>query len=444
MSLKKSLNLSDAILLVIGNTIGAGIFTTSGFLASELPEPLLFICIWILGGFITLCGALTYAELAGMFPLAGGDYQFLKAAYGKGAGFLLGWVSFWIIVPGSIAALSIALINFLKIFISFYNPVQEKLLAILIIFLFSLINYRGIRLSCITQNVFTIGTIIILITLILCGFFSGKGNWNNFTNTSSSSSNYPNLFSSAMIAVIFTYSGWFASAYIGSEIRNPERNLPLSLILGTLFITAIYTLINIVYLYSLPIHNLKNVVNVAQIAFGNLFNPTVTKVVSLPIILAISGSINATILTGARIFYAMAEDGIFWPILSRVHPLYRTPYYAILSQTILACILVLLGTFNQLLSYVVFVMLFSSIASGVALFILRRLKPDFHRPYHTMGYPFVPLLFVVSYIWIAVQICYSKPTTSILGIFITFSGVPFYIWWNNKKKVPTYKPFQTS
>ena len=125
MSLKRSLNLSDAILLVIGNTIGAGIFTTSGFLASELPDPLLFICIWILGGFITLCGALTYAELAGMFPFAGGDYHFLKAAYGKGAGFLLGWVSFWIIVPGSIAALSIALINFLKIFISFYNPVQE-------------------------------------------------------------------------------------------------------------------------------------------------------------------------------------------------------------------------------------------------------------------------------------------------------------------------------
>ena len=434
MQLKRRLNLFDATLLVIGNVVGAGIFTTSGFLAGELPQPLFFIAIWVIGGLLTLCGALTYAEMAGMFPRSGGDYQFLKEAYGPGAGFLLGWVSFWVITPGSIAALSIALVSYVKGFILLSHPLSEKLLAVAIISFLSFINYRGVRLSGTVQDIFTLGNLFIVFAIVLGGLALGNGNWQNFTFASSASLPFSKLFGPAMIAVIFTYSGWFASAYIGGEVKNPERNLPFSLLLGTIIITLLYTIINLVYLYALPVSLLKDAVNVAQLAAETLFNPRVAQAVSISIILAISGSINATILGGTRICYAMAEDNIFWSPLKRLHPKYGTPYFSILSQMILACILVLLGTFGQLLSCVVFVMLLSSIATGIAHFILRLRKPELPRPYHTWGYPVVPFLFICIYAWIAIHIACSKPLTSIAGLIITISGLPFFCIWSKMEK----------
>jgi APA family basic amino acid/polyamine antiporter len=434
MNLKRRLNLLDATLLIIGNVVGAGIFTTSGFLAGELPQPLFFIGIWIIGGLLTLCGALTYAEMAGMFPHSGGDYQFLKAAYGPWAGFLLGWVSFWIINPGSVAALSIALVSYMKGFFSLGSIFSEKLVAVSIILFLSFVNYRGVRLSGTAQNIFTLGNLVIVFILIAGGLFiSQNGNWQHFTIASSESVPLSKLFGPAMIAVIFTYSGWFVTAYIGGEIKRPERNLPLSLLLGTSIVTIIYTLINVTYLYALPLSKLKDVVNVAQVTAETLFNRTFTQLVSFSIILAIAASINATILAGARIYYAMAVDNIFWSPLKRLHPLYNTPYVSVVSQTILACLFVLLGTFDQLLSYVVFVMILSSIATGVAHFALRWRRPDLKRPYRTWGYPLVPLLFVSFYFWIAIQIAYARPSTSLLGILITLSGLPFYLIWRRVK-----------
>lgn len=433
MQLKRRLNLFDATLLVIGNVVGAGIFTTSGFLAGELPQPLLFVAIWVIGGLLTLCGALTYAEMAGMFPRSGGDYQFLKEAYGPWAGFLLGWVSFWVITPGSIAVLSIAMVAYIKGFLPFHFALSEKFLAVGIIFLLSFINYRGVRLSGTVQDIFTLGNLLIILALILGGLTSGNGNWQHFTTASSASLPFPKLFGPAMIAVLFTYSGWFASAYIGAEVKNPERNLPFSLLLGTIIVTLFYTAINLVYLYALPLSQLKGTVNVAQVTAGTLFNPRVAQIVSLSIILAISGSINATILGGTRIYYAMAEDKVFWSPLKRLHPKYGTPHFSILSQMILACILVSLGTFGQLLSYVVFVMLLSSIAAGVAHFILRLRKPDLPRPYRTGAYPVVPLLFICSYIWIAAKIAFAEPRPSVVGLLIALSGLPFFIWLKSKR-----------
>jgi basic amino acid/polyamine antiporter, APA family len=444
MSLKRELTLFDAVLLIMGNMIGAGIFTTSGFLAGELPHPLYFIGIWVVGGVLTICGALTYAELAGMYPLAGGDYHFLKAAYGKWAGFFLGWVSFWIIGPGSIAAMAIALASYLKSFMAIGYG-NEVLTAIAIIILFSLVNYRGLRLGGTTQDIFTIGTLCILAAFIVCGLLFGSGDWTHFKAVPVAPVPFTRLFSAPMIAVIFTFSGWFASAYIGSEIRNPERNLPLSLFIGTLLVALIYTLINFIYLYSTPLNAMKNVVDVARLSTANLFNPSVAGLISLPIILAIASTINATILTGARIYYAMAEDGIIWNRLRELHPTYNTPYISIAIQAVISCMMALLGTFNELLSCVVFVMLLSSIAGGTALFVLRRRTPEARRPYRTWGYPIVPLLFVVSYIWIAVQICAAKPATSLLGVIITLSGLPFYIRWEARhRNQPTFQGSEAS
>jgi APA family basic amino acid/polyamine antiporter len=429
MQLKRRLTLFDTVLLIVGNVIGAGIFTTSGFLAGELSHPWLFVGIWVLGGSLTICGALTYAEMAGMYPLAGGDYQFLKAAYGKWAGFLLGWINFWIICPGSIAALAIALASYLNPILQIEGLLTGKFVAILIIFCFTFVNYCGIRPGSTLQDIFSIATVLLLCAMIFGGLFLGNGNWDNFTPLSSDQMPAADLFAAPMIAVIFTYSGWFASVYIGSEIKKPERNLPLSLFLGTFVVASIYTTINILYLYALPIDELAGTVNVAQFAMQNLFSSRIADIISLPIMLAIAASINATVLTGPRIYYAMAEDKVFWQRLKKLHPSYNTPHVAIISQAVVACILVILGTFNQLLSYVVFVMLLSSVASGVALFILRRRYPDIHRPYRTWGYPVIPLIFVGSYAWIAFQIGYSKPFLSLLGVMITFAGLPFYLWW---------------
>jgi APA family basic amino acid/polyamine antiporter len=435
MHLKRRLTLFDATLLVIGNVIGAGIFTTSGFLAGELPQPLLFIAIWVIGGLLTICGALTYAEMAGMFPRSGGDYQFLKAAYGPGAGFLLGWVSFWVITPGSIAALSIAAVGYLKGFFPLNNPVATKLAALAIIVCLSGINYRGVRLSGTTQDVFTLGNLLIMLVLIIGGLLFGKGTWQHVTVVPSVSIPWSKLFGPAMIAVIFTYSGWFVSTYVGGEIKNPGRTLPFSLLLGTIIVTIVYTLINLTYLYALPLSRINGAINVAQLTAHALFNSAFAQALSVSIILAIIASINATILAGARIYYAMAEDHIFWSPFKRLHTTYNTPHISIASQMVLACLFVFLGTFDQLLSYVVFVMLLSSIAAGLAHIILRVRKPGLPRPYRTWGYPLVPLVFICFYIWIAAHIATAKPLTSTIGLIITVSGLPFFYIWTKLDRV---------
>ncbi len=434
MQLKRSLTLGDAILLVVGNVVGAGIFTTSGFLAGELPQPFWFIGIWIIGGLLTLCGALTYAELAGLFPRSGGDYQFLKEAYGPWAGFLLGWVNFWIIIPGSIAALSLALATYLKPVLPAALPGAGKPAAMVVIALFTWVNYRGIRWGGTTQDFFTLGSLALLGILIFWGLLFGNGSWQHFAGGPGGTIPWSKMLASPMIAVIFTYSGWFASTYVGSEVKDPERNVPRSLLWGTLIVTVLYTLVNITYLYAVPISSLKGVVNVGQLAATTLFNSTFAGMISLAILLAIASSINATILACSRIFYAMAEDRIFWSFLKKLHPRYKTPYGSILIQGLLAALMVVWGSFDQLLGYVVLIMLLASMATGLAHLVLRVKQPNQLRAYRTWGFPLTPLVFVAAYGWIAWQISGDKPGTSLLGVLITLTGLPFYFFWSRKNK----------
>jgi APA family basic amino acid/polyamine antiporter len=433
MPFKRKLNLFDATMLVVGNVVGAGIFTTAGFLAGELTNPWLFTGIWIIGGLLTLCGALTYAEMASMFPRSGGDYLFLKAAYGPWAGFLLGWICFWIINPGSIAVLSIALVKYLTGFFGYPGAVGEKLMALAVVVFFSIVNYRGVRLTGTTQNLWTIGSLAILLFFIIGGLASGKGDWGHFTGGEALAFPISKLLGPAMIAVIFSYSGWFITAYIGDEVKRPERNLPLSLVLGTIIVIVLYVAINAVYLYAIPVESLKGVVNVGQVAGERLMSSSFVQAVTLAIILAIAASINATVLAGARLSYAIAKDGFFWSYFEKLHTRYGTPHMALLVQTILACLYVVVDTFENLLSAVVFIMLLSSIGSGLAHLILRRRRPLLERPYRTQGYPFVPLLFIVTYSYIAVQILLASPIRSVLGVVITVSGIPFYLYVIRKK-----------
>jgi basic amino acid/polyamine antiporter, APA family len=232
----------------------------------------------------------------------------------------------------------------------------------------------------------------------------------------------------AMIAVIFSYSGWFVTAYIGEEVKRPERNLPLSLIIGTSIVMLLYVLLNVVYLYALPLDHLAGKVNVGQAVAERLLHPGLAGLISIAIVLAICASVNATILSGARLTYAMARDGLLWPVLSAVHGRYGVPHVALICQALLSGLFILVETFENLLSSVVFVMLLSSIGSGLAHIILRFKLPAAERPYRTIGYPFVPVLFTAAYVWIALQIAISSPAPSLVGIVITLSGLPLYFW----------------
>lgn len=426
MSLPRSLGLFGAMMLVVGNVVGAGIFTTSGFLAAELDHPMAFLSVWVLGGLLTLCGALTYAELGAMFPRAGGDYQFLKEAYGPLPGFLLGWLSFWIISPGSVAALSIAIVAYLPLSTS----VPDSIWAAGIIVLLSLVNLRSTRLASSTQTVITVISLLLLSGLVVGGFVAGNGSFSHFEADGQQSFSIPG---SAMVAVLFTYSGWFAAAYVGSEVLKPERNVPLALFLGTVIVAVLYVAINAVYLYALPLSELEGKPHVAGEAALGLFGGKVAGAMALAIALCIGSCINASIMTGARICYAMAEDGVFWSRLSAVHSRFQTPFVAILAEGIIAVALVLLGTFEFLLTAVVFAMLLSSIATGCAHIVLRVRKANLNRPYRTIGYPLVPLLFIASYAWIAASVVISKTEASLLGIGMAVSGVPAYFWWKSRK-----------
>jgi APA family basic amino acid/polyamine antiporter len=415
-------------MLVVGNVVGAGIFTTSGILAGHIDNPVAFILVWVVGGLLTMTGALTYAELGAMFPRAGGDYQFLKEAYGPMAGFMIGWLNFWVISPGSIAALSIAFAGYVPGFSSEDGVLLQKGLAVGVIVLLSIINYRSIRLASSAQSVITMGSLVLLAGLIIGAAAFGDGDSGHFSSQSAGTFSFDNLLGPAMIAVLFTYSGWFAAAYVGSEVMRPNRNVPLALFIGTALVTVLYTGVNGAYLYALPLEDMRDATNVAQIAAARLFGAEVGILVSMAVLLALGSCINGTVMTGSRVCYAMAEAGLFWRRLGKVHPHFHTPHLAIVIQGLLAMVFALIGSFGKLLEYVVFAMLLSSMATGVAHLVLRKRHPQLSRPYRTIGYPVIPLVFVGTYAWIAVSIAIHNPGTSFLGLGLALTAVPFYLW----------------
>lgn len=433
VNLPRSMSLFDAVMLVVGNVVGAGIFTTSGLLAGEISCPLMFLLVWVIGGLLTLTGALTYAELGAMFPRAGGDYQFLKEAYGSWAGFLVGWLNFWIISPGSIAALSLAIVNYLPGFETAGSDIVAPLTAVCLVLGLSFINYRSTKLATYAQSMITVGSLVLLVALVVGGAIWGRGNWAHFNAAPENPCSLLDIPGSAMIAVLFTYSGWFCASYVGSEVKRPGKYVPLALLLGTLIVSVTYVAINAIYVFALPMEEMAGKTNIAQVAADRLFGPSVGIAVSAAIVLAIASCINATVMTGARICYAMAADGVFFAKLKAVHPVYRTPHVAIAVQAVLAVLLVLLGTFSTLLTSVVFAMLLTSAATGIAHLVLRAKRPTAERPYRTLAAPVIPIVFVAAYGFIAVSVAVSDPKTSLIGLALGLTGVPFFFWWRKRQ-----------
>lgn len=428
--LKPQLRLGDAVMIVVGNVIGVGIFTTTGFIARDIGDAWCLLAVWVLGGGLTLLGALTYGELGSAFPRAGGDYVFLREAYSPLAGFLVGWIGFFIINPGSIAALALGFSAYLLPLpyadAAAAPPHLTKLTALLVILVFSTLNYYSLRWASRAQNLFGGLSLITLCVLVAVGFIWGQGQWGHFAANPGAASP-ADLFGPAMVSVFFTYSGWFVSAYVASEMIAPRRTLPWSLIISSLIVTVVYVLVNALYIYALPVEKMVGVVDIARLASAVLLGEHASHLLAVVVMFAILSSLNSVVLTAPRIYYAMARDGLFPRRLAQPHPTHQTPHWSIVTQALVACIMVLAGDFYRLLSFTAFFMLLTSIATAAGVMVLRRRRPDLTPSYRVWGYPFTTLVFIFAYVWIAVRIFLYNPGDALIGLGIALSGIPAYL-----------------
>ena len=432
--------------VVVSNVIGVGIFTTSGLLAKGLADPRLLIGIWVVGGILALAGALCYAELGTRFPRAGGEYAYLREAYGPLTSFLSGWASLFAGFSAPIAAAAVGFTEYL----SFYFPALSTqspatagrgfflpghFVSALVIILLSAIHYRKVKVGGPVHVGLTSFKVGVIAVFVGCGFFFGKGSLSNFAPTIPVSE-WPNLASSmatGLIIVMFSYSGWNAAAYIGGEIRDPRKNLPRSLFLGTLLVVVLYLAINALYTYAIPLKEMASVIRIAELASLNLFGINAAPFLNVIFMGTILGSISAMIIAGPRVYYAMAQDGMFPKAIARVHPSFGTPANAILLQAFWSVILLFTGRFEQLLTFSgVVLILFAALTVG-SVFFVRRTNPRISDEYSTWGYPWTMLLFLAVSVWILLMSFRNRPRESLAGLGVIATGIPFYYYWNRKK-----------
>jgi len=449
--LKRQLGLFDAVMVISGDMIGVGIFVTTGFIAGMIPSSGGILLIWLLGGLLALAGALSCAELSASLPYAGGDYIYIREAYGKLIGFLSGWSSFLVTFSGSIAAIAVGFAAFMSFFFPILGPEHVffsttvashpinvsigTLFSIVAVLIISTIHYIGVRQGVILQNVLTTLKIGSLLGIILLGVLIGKGSTENFAPFFDPSKMADfSKFGAAFIPVIFAYAGWNAVIYMAGEVKQPERTLPRALVWANLLVIALYLAINLVYIYGVPVTQMKGALRVSEVATTALFGHQTSAWITAIITVSILGALNVVTMLGPRIYYAMAQDGIFFRSLARVHPTFNTPSNAIILQALWACILILTGTFDALFTYVsVIISLFSALTVG-AVIVLRFTRPELKRPYKLWGYPLVPIFFILVNLWIGWGSLMSKPWESLGGILIVSLGIPAYVIWQHKVK----------
>jgi APA family basic amino acid/polyamine antiporter len=448
-----AIGLFSATMLVVGNTIGVGIFTTSGVMAAQLPSPGLLLAVWMLGGMLSLAGALVWAELGAMFPHAGGEYVYLREAFGPFWGFLCGWAAFLANFSGSIAVLAIALAEYIDViapttpsnlwavhlFGIGFSFSSTQCLAIGLVWLITLINYRGLHWGSVAQNLLSLSKLVAIAGLLFAGFSVGKGNWAHFIPFFPWNG-FPGVFSAvglALIPVVFAYSGWNAAGYIAGEVHTPETTLPRALVWGTVITIGVYLMLNVLYVYAVAIANLSGIVQVGDLAARSLFDSQAAWIVSVLIAVSIASAFNVMVLTGGRIYYAMAQDGVFFPRAARLHPRFSTPGHALFMQAAWTSLLILSGTFEQLLTYTTVVIVGTTIFTVVALFKLRRRRPDFPRPYRIWGYPWLPILFMLGSLGILLNALWERPLECLWGFGLCAAGAPAYWWW---RRVDNFNP----
>jgi len=427
------LGLFDSALLVIGSIIGSGIFLAPSNIARMVHTVDGMLLVWVVGGVLSFCGALSYAELGAAFPKAGGIYVFLREAYGPLLAFLYGWCTFFVMQCGSIATLASAFAIYLGYIVPL-SPWVAKSFSIGCIAILSVINCFGVRYGALVQNLLTIVKIGSLIGISLVLFLSNKGSAGHFFMASAEGSRFSlSAFGIAMIAALWAYEGWHLLTFAAGEVKNPQRNLTWGLLLGTLITIALYLLVNVAYLWMLPIDTIAHSPRVASEAMERSVGSVGGTIVALAILISITGATNSNVLAGPRVYFAMARQGLFFRQVATVHPRYLVPVVSILLQGAWAIVLTLVGSFDRLFSYVIFVAWIFYALGGAAVFILRRRQPDLERPYKVWGYPVVPLLFVLMASLIVLNTIFNDFKNSFWGLVVVFSGLPAYFYWSRKE-----------
>ena len=447
IKLVRQLGLFDSTMILMGIVIGSGIFLMTGIMAKSLPSGGMLLLAWVVGGAITLTGALSYAELGASIPEAGGQYVYLREAYGPLIAFLSGWVIFLVYMCGGIALLGVAFSEYFSSFFPFFSTStyllstdlfsvsNGQVLAVFLIILFSMANYVGVVFGKMVQNTLTVIKTGAILLLIIFGLLVDKG---IPIDLSFDAGDIPFRqlvigFGAAMVAVFWAFDGWNNVNFVAGEIKNPARNLPLALILGTATVGLIYVFVNIVYLKALPISEMVGVVTIADSASSVLFGTAASLFLTVAILFSIAGSLNGSILVGARVYYAMAKDGLFFKKMTTVHPRFKTPTFAIVTQAVWSSVLALSGTIERLFVYIIFSAVIFWIVTVTGVFTMRKKQPDLPRPYKTWGYPVTPIIFIITCTGILVNTLFESPLESLAGLCITAFGVPVYYYWRRKK-----------
>jgi len=429
--------------LAVAAMIGTGIFTVTGFMAADVPSPWWILGLWVAGGLVALMGALSIAELGAMLPRAGGEYVYMHTAYGPLWGFLTGWVGFFVGFSAPIALTAVGFMEYVGAFVPALSPAEPARLdlgffalqyswghlgAVLTIAAFAALSYTGMRATATVQNGITAVKVVLLAALLVAGLLWGAGSWGHLAD-------YPavppvrTLLPGAGVSLIFvmySYSGWNAASYIAGEMRDPERNIPRALVVGTLGVMALYIGFNLLYLYALPIAEMQGVLAIGADSFRALFGAGAGSVYTGILTISILASVGAMTLLGPRMSYAMARNGLFFRTFATLHPRYRTPARASVLQAACAAAFVFTGTFDQLLTYAGFSMqlIMAMTVAGVA--VLRWKRPDLPRPYRAWGYPVTPLLFSLCSLWMVGYTLVDRPEESRLGLLTIAAALPVY------------------
>jgi basic amino acid/polyamine antiporter, APA family len=431
--LRRSLTLFDVTMIAIGGTIGSGIFLTPSLIAGALPSPPLIIGAWLVGGLMAMAGALTFSELAALMPRAGGEYVYLSEAYGSLVGFLFGWAYFLVCNAGGLGALSIAFATYAGYFAPL-GPAGTKGLAIAGLLLLTTINVLGVKAGAIFSDVFTVLKLAGIVGLVAVGFVFGSAGTTAFSQPPGPlPGGLAAGFATAMVGVLWSTGGWQHATYASAEVKNPRRVLPLAMIIGTASVTLIYVMVNVAYMLLLTPAEIAASPRVAADAVSRALGSGGGALISCAIFISTFGVVGIYTLTAPRIYFAMANDGLFFKRVAQVHPRYRTPAFAIVMQSLWASVLILFwGTFENLISYVVFTdWIFFGLAAA-SVFVFRRRHPEAQRLSRVPLYPLTPLFFVGMSAWFVGVTLVQRPVQAIAGLTFLALGVPVYFFWKRR------------
>ena len=426
--LKRRIGIRTATALVVGEVIAVGIFLTPAGMAKALGSPFWLLVVWLVCGAMALCGALCYGELAARYPEAGGGYVYLREAYGPAVAFLYGWMAFLVMDPGLTAALAIGLASYAGFGFGL-STVGLKLIAIATIFLIAAVNIRGVRMGAWLIRSLTILKLGLLGMVLLWGFGFQLGDWSNFTPFVAQRDNSAPLIAGlagGMIGAFFSFGGWWDLSKLAGEVRDPARTLPRALIAGVIIVTLVYILISAAFIYLVQPGQVTSGETFAAQAGEVLFGRAGGRVFSLVVVVAVLGSLAAVVMSAPRVYFAMARDGLFIPAAASLHPRFETPARAIALQAGLASFLVVLGNFNEVVSYFIFVVVIFIALTVAALFVMRRRQPD-NVGYLTPGYPVTPVIFLLLVLLLLVLLAGNNPTQALLGVGVVALGLPVYL-----------------